>query len=132
MSQFLAHLKANGKKIDEEIAAVFAKYNIKIVGRSARVDAAEGTYKFKVQFATAEGVEAQAKKAEDNFRFYASMVGMKPEWFGKKFRMGDKVYTIAGYRPSRRKNPVELTANGKGYCASPDQVRAFMTASPVT
>lgn len=131
MSDFLQHIKTNGKKIDEEIAAIFAKYGIKVAGRSARVDASEGKYTFKIQYATTEGVAALNKKAEDNFRFYAKMEGMEPDWFGKSFRMGGKTYKITGFNPKKHKKPVELTSDGKTYLGTPEQVTAFMKISPV-
>lgn len=130
MSEFLNHLKKNGKKIDAEIAAVFEKYGIKVVGRSARVDSAEGFYKFKIQFATPQGAEARNKKAENNYRFYAPMSGLKEEWFGKKFCAKGTTYTICGFNPRRKKKPVELAANGKIYCAAPEEVAVMMRLYP--
>lgn len=123
MTAFLNHLKANGKKIDAEIEAVFKKYNIKIVGRSARVDASEGYYKFKIQFDTVQGVEVRNAQAENTFRRFAVSSGLNPDWFGKKFRMGNRVFTITGFNPRKHKKPVELEANGKNFCASAEQVR---------
>lgn len=133
MTTFLNHIKANSNALDAELTAVFAKYGIKVMGRTARVDAADGTYKFNISYATPEGSATKLKKDEENFRFYAngSNTNLNPDWFGKKFRSGVNVYKIVGYNPKKRAKPVMLDCNGKSYSASPDYVRSFMLSNPV-
>lgn len=131
MTTFLDHIKANGKAIDAEVAAVFKKYGITVTGRSATVDAADGSYKFKISYATSEGVEVKLQKDRSTFLRYCGMWNMPPEWFGKKFRSGSKVFAITGVDPKKRAKPIMLDCGGKTYFAAPDYVRSFMIANPV-
>jgi hypothetical protein len=122
-NNFLAHIKKHGKEIDAEIAAVFKKYGIEITGRSARVDMADGEYKFKVRYATPEG-EAGLKQ---KFETYAPMFDMDPSWFNKDFKMGGVVYTFVGFDLKKHKRPVlaKCQRDGKTYLLTPEQGKLY-------
>lgn len=44
----------------------------------------------------------------ENFKLYAMMYGMDPDWLGKKVKIDGCYYTIAGLDPSKPKNCVKL------------------------
>jgi len=103
------NLKVIQKDILDAVSDVALKHNITITQNGGSVGDLEAVLKFKLN-ATNDSGESQE---EADFRQYAAMYGMDPEWIDEAIENGGKTYTIKGLLMSRRKNVVSV-ANGKG------------------
>jgi len=109
--------------IMDAISEVESKHGITIAPHGGTQGHLDATLKFKLS-ATNEDGENQAAL---DFKRYANLYGMKPEWLGEEIRNGGKVYTITGFLPNRRKNVVEITnPKGKGYVISAEAIVTAM------
>lgn len=67
------------------------------------------------------------KQAE--FEKFASVVGLKPEHYGKMINLQGKLYRISGIRPSATKNSVCIeSARGKTFVCNPRTVLTNLVA----
>ena len=91
--------------IVDAISEVESKHGITITPHGGTQGNLDAILKFKLS-ATNEDGENQGAL---DFKRYANLYGMKPEWFGEEIRHVGKAYTITGFLPNRRKNVVEIT-----------------------
>lgn len=59
--------------------------------------------------------------AQTMFERAASMLGLKPHWFGAPFMAQGRQFKITGYKPSARKNCIEIqdVISGRQYVCAP-------------
>ena len=105
--------------IMDAISEVESKHSITITPHGGTQGNLDAILKFKLS-ATNEDGENQGAL---DFKRYANLYGMKPEWFGEEIRHGGKAYTITGFLPDRRKYVVEITnPKGKRYVISAEAI----------
>jgi len=69
-------------------------------------------------------------KEAESFAANARIYGLDPEDLGRKFQLGDDVYTVTGLKPRASKYPILATSenNGKSYKFPADTVARQLTA----
>lgn len=97
-------------QIEAALAELGTTHGIKFMVGGGKYDPDMTTTTLKLELAVTNGraeVSPVIVKAERAWRECAQLYGLKPEWLGKSFRIGqDKGYTILGLEPSRTKFPV--------------------------
>lgn len=127
----------------DDFAGGFNKQNLKALRpllESALADIEEqigvkielGSFRFNdAQFTTRMTVKSPGRakdSAEQEFKLMANCYGLKPEWFGKSFKKGSKVFTIIALDMKKRKYPVICScADGKQYKLPAEDVALVMT-----
>jgi hypothetical protein len=111
------NLSAIRADIDAALAEVAKKHGISLRAASAKY--ADSNFTMKVEGATLdESGKASLREAED-FRRYASLIGLKNEDLGREFLTPKgKRYRLVGFRAKSRKFPMlcEDLSDGKLYC----------------
>lgn len=118
----LVSLRAASKEMDAELAAVFAKYGLTVVGRSAKIGG--GECNFTVKTITGGG-EQKADKQREMYDRYADMYGLPSDGFGKTFIVQGDRFELVGLDMSKPKNCVSLKrlSDGKSFKCPPDTIK---------
>ena len=101
---------------------IAAKHGLVAITGGGRFSSSE--YKPKVEFKV-KGELSASKGNEDNFKSFAKLYGLDPEWLGKTFIMQGKAYKVVGLAPRRSKNCVmilRLKDNSQRVC-SPEYLK---------
>ncbi len=77
-----------------------------------------------MQMAAAQEAVKNARPKQDWDR-YCTMFNLKPEDFGRRFKIRSQVYEVTGITPSRPKNAIEIKRvyDGKQFRTSASQVQ---------
>lgn len=67
---------------------------------------------FKLELATIGGDGIANTKERSDFKRYAAMLNLKPEWLDQEFEQGGDTFTIRGLRLKARKRPVIASKKG--------------------
>lgn len=95
------------------------KYNVSIAGGNISYTDTEFTMKTTVKFNEVNG------KSHDQAEFekYCFMFGFKPEDYGRKAVNLGEEYTLIGFYPKKRKQPVKVMKNDKCYIISEEKAK---------
>ena len=130
-SVLLKELRAD---INEALAAVGEKHNVRISAKGATYDpdGANGSFKLEVLSIGASGDVHD--KAATSFVERCRLYGLKPEDLGRTFKNGGLTFTVSGLKPLARSMPILATdsASGKTYKFTAESVKALLAAQPVT
>ncbi len=99
------------------VKEVADRHGIVVELGNGRYDPNIGTFDLKVKFAL-EGSERK------DFERWATILGLDPEDFGKKFINGGKTFRISGIAPRSKTYPILATSGGKTYKFRVESVRA--------
>lgn len=105
------------------------EFGLKITYNGGTID----DYEFKMKLACKVLVTEKGESADKaEFEKWATLYGLKPEWYGKPVVLGGQAFTISGLRTSGRSaKPVKLTrvSDGKNNFVAPirDIVRKLGT-----
>ena len=101
--------------INAALAEVMKKHGISIEIGNISFSGEQFTTKLTAK----TGSSTTEESAKNEWEKYATVYGMKPEWFGKKVFISGSNHTITKLLPSKRKNIVQITsADGKKYITS--------------
>jgi hypothetical protein len=129
----LSQYKLVSKKLYEELEPLLNKHGFKLGKVSAAVDEAFGTVRLTLNLADANLTDASGEltTAEaERWKSHAQYLDLNPEWLGRSFSQGGKLFVIKGLRDGNSKKCVSLERDGKIYVATPEQVqRAFAPLS---
>ena len=79
---------------------------------------------FKLECATINADGTVNSKLVDDFKFYCSRYGLKPDDIGKEFATNGDTYIIEGCKPKSSKYPIiGKRSDGKSFKFSPEQVK---------
>lgn len=114
MSFDKARLRQLRPQIEAALQDLAEKEQLSISLGSARFTSDNVTFKLELSTVNNDGT-VNTKEGED-FKFYASRYGLKPEALGATFRHAGDVYTIKGCKPRSHKYPIlGVNSNGKTY-----------------
>lgn len=118
------------KDIDAALAAVGTKYNVTIRAGNSTYDPEAGTATCKLEVVALAADGTVRDMDAEAFRREASLLGLRPDDLGKPIRLSGKTFTVSGYRPKARKNPITIKdADGKVFVTSIDTVRRQLQKS---
>ena len=123
----LNNVKALSKEMEKELAAIAAKYGLKIVqGVGGKYDAAKVSFKFEVAVTDTATVTDEEKKL---FEMYARLYSFEPEDYGRVATnpLDGKSYAILGFNTRKHKNglKVRCVQDGKMYAAPDSWVKLW-------
>jgi hypothetical protein len=124
--------KAFHAAVSKAISDVCKEYGVDLKkDRSLRYLNDESILKITCEFkiVNSKTKAADADKERKDWEFFASEFNLKPEWFGKSFKIpGDGTFTIIGIKPRKPKNAVSARKeeDGKTYVMPPRLVIAHM------
>ena len=104
-SSFLRDLR---EEINEALAVVAARNNVRIVAGRATYTQTNSTMKLEISAKDSATGEAIPRMAED-FKSLACLHGLKPEDLGRKFVFAGRGYTIVGLKPRCTQRPIIVT-----------------------
>lgn len=106
-----------GADVEQALKAVAAKHGMKLSFKGGTFDPS-GMYRPRVEFSTSDRAEAEFKK-------YANMFGLQPEWFGKTFTNASYAYTVSGLKTGAGRRPViAKRSDGKDFVFTTDFISA--------
>lgn len=118
----LADLKIMNKTLMPELAAVFAKYNLKPIKSSSLNDAVAGTVKLTLMLQDTQALGPDGKPTNPyrgdwhNYRgIMLEAYGLEPDWLDRIMVAGGKTYTIEGLKIGRGEPKVVGSFGGKNY-----------------
>ena len=117
-----ALLKAIHDDVNVALAIVAKKHGVLLSMGNARFTTTSATMKMDISIAdagtiaagTTGGVTAKTARAEADFKAYATMHGLKPEWLHTSVMIHGKSLEIAGLLPNKHKNVVLVRGTGGG------------------
>jgi hypothetical protein len=126
------------KKIQELRVAIEAAldhvgldHGVRFSTGTASFDTHGGTASFKLEVVALGEAGTERDLDAEAFTKHALIIGLKPEDLGKAIKVGDRPFTIAGYRPKAKKNSMVIRApDGKTYVATVDTVRRGLPVVP--
>lgn len=105
-------LAALRTEMNAALAAVAQKHGIAINVGNCSFNESTATFKVLVAAGAEGGESAEHVKARADFKAYAMMFGLDPDWIGASFKSNGTTYTIVGLHPNKRKQPVVVTKDG--------------------
>jgi hypothetical protein len=115
-----------GQRIEKELAKLGSELGLKISYSGGTYSPTNYTCKVKCVVLDADGSTVAAEKAV--FAQYASLMGLKPEDYGREFTQRGRTFVISGIAPRRRKNPVMARdkKSGRTYLFQPEIVTLLL------
>jgi hypothetical protein len=118
-------LKQLAEEITQALKPIADKYEIFIRYKGGSFIAENATLKLEIATVRASG-QAETE-TRINFKTYAGMFGLKPEYLDKAVKISGKNYTIAGLKPSARRSPVIiLRDDGKRFKIDVNSVKSAL------
>ncbi len=113
-----------GAAVEEALKEVAEKFGLSVEVRGGSYDA--NSFRPKVEFLTKNA-------AEDEFRTYADMYGLDPDWFGAEFKAGGKTFKISGISTRSPKRPIICTEVGtdRRYKFTVDGIKASFVKAAI-
>lgn len=130
----LQQYKTIAPTINAEITAVLEKHGFKVTNLRAGIEEATGGLSLTIKASDTNLVNASGEKTTgeaERFRQMAQYVGCKAEWLGQEFPMAGKTYRLDGMRNTRGAKSMMVSAGGKTFIATPDQVAAAFALKDV-
>ena len=100
----LQELKKIAPALDADLKAVFAKHGLTWAGRNASLNPGNGELSYKIKLATTAGGTDDIVRGD--FKCFAFMFELKPEWLDATVKMNHENYRVAGLYPKKHKYPV--------------------------
>jgi hypothetical protein len=117
-----SNLKILQGEIEETLTALGEKLGVKFTPGNAKFSPTSATFKLEVAIINPDGT-AETKVRTD-FKRYATVCGMKPEWLDQQITSQGKPYKILGLMPNSHKYPVlvECLRSGRNFKLMADSV----------
>jgi len=99
----LQELKKIAPALDADLKAVFAKHGLTWAGRNASLNPGNGELSYKIKLATTAGGTDDIVRGD--FKCFAFMFELKPEWLDATVKMNHENYRVAGLYPKTAQVP---------------------------
>lgn len=103
----------------EALKEVSEKYNVNITAGNISYTNIDFTMKVNVKMNEVEGKSFE----QAEFEKYCFMFGFLPEDYGKKAVNLGEEYTLVGFYPRKRKQPVKIVKDGKNYIITEERAK---------
>lgn len=108
--------RAKAPSISADLAALFQKHGLKMDKLTASVDELGGTVRYSITAADTNLKDESGNAIDADALYYKNMAGMydlKPEWLGRTFQSGGKIYKVVGLKNTKAKNCVVILVDGE-------------------
>jgi hypothetical protein len=116
-------------QIDEALKAVGAANDVSLKLANGKFSGdSTGNFKLEIVALGDDGVKTDVSAAD--YKRYAMLFDLKPEWFGQQFMSNGSMFRISGLKPSRHKYPVSgIRSDGRSFKFGADTVKRGMEIS---
>jgi hypothetical protein len=115
-------LRALRVDLDSAMAAIASKYGIQLNAGNISFTSETATIKVAAGIIKNGTVMTAEAKAFDQ---YKRPIGLGAFNIGDSINLQGKQYTITGYKPRSRKNPVCVSRDGRGFKVSVDMIKMY-------